>query len=141
MEMVKSDWVAIRKSPPWAIDSWGLGTVVFMPCLFSLEIICSSTLCPLECNSFTKALYFLFAGCLIYELFSGSKLAKTEELRNTVGIPKVLFSSLSFLGICYVPQYRVAYTFGFSFASSYLWIKVHEYLITLTPVYLELILV
>jgi SCY1-like protein 1 len=31
MEMVKSDWVAIRKSPPWAIDSWGLGTVVFMP--------------------------------------------------------------------------------------------------------------
>jgi SCY1-like protein 1 len=54
MEMVKSDWVAIRKSPPWAIDSWGLG-------------------------------------CLIYELFSGSKLAKTEELRNTVGIPKVLF--------------------------------------------------
>lgn len=97
MEMVKSDWVAIRKSPPWAIDSWGLGTVVFMPCLFSLEIICSSTLCPLECNSFTKALYFLFEGCLIYELFSGSKLAKTEELRNTVGIPKVLFSSLSFL--------------------------------------------
>jgi SCY1-like protein 1 len=53
MEMVKSDWVAIRKSPPWAIDSWGLG-------------------------------------CLIYELFSGSKLAKTEELRNTVGIPKSL---------------------------------------------------
>ncbi|CAN6807977.1 unnamed protein product [Brassica oleracea] len=53
MEMVKSDWVAIRKSPPWAIDSWGLG-------------------------------------CLIYELFSGSKLGKTEELRNTVGIPKSL---------------------------------------------------
>ncbi|KAL0844677.1 hypothetical protein Bca101_017923 [Brassica carinata] len=53
MEMVKSDWIAIRKSPPWAIDSWGLG-------------------------------------CLIYELFSGSKLGKTEELRNTVGIPKSL---------------------------------------------------
>ncbi|KFK36944.1 hypothetical protein AALP_AA4G192400 [Arabis alpina] len=53
MEMVKSDWVAIRKSPPWAIDSWGLG-------------------------------------CLIYELFSGSNLGKTEELRNTVGIPKSL---------------------------------------------------
>jgi SCY1-like protein 1 len=31
-----------------------------------------------------------FEGCLIYELFSGSKLAKTEELRNTVGIPKSL---------------------------------------------------
>lgn len=25
MELVKSDWAAIRKSPPWAIDSWGLG--------------------------------------------------------------------------------------------------------------------
>ncbi|KAF2610348.1 hypothetical protein F2Q70_00008691 [Brassica cretica] len=31
-----------------------------------------------------------FEGCLIYELFSGSKLGKTEELRNTVGIPKSL---------------------------------------------------
>ena len=28
MEMVKSDWVAIRKSPPWAIDSWGLGKIL-----------------------------------------------------------------------------------------------------------------
>ncbi|KDP21639.1 hypothetical protein JCGZ_03310 [Jatropha curcas] len=53
MELVKSDWVAIRKSPPWAIDSWGLG-------------------------------------CLIYELFSGIKLGKTEELRNTSSIPKSL---------------------------------------------------
>ncbi|KAJ8647798.1 hypothetical protein MRB53_000821 [Persea americana] len=53
MELVKSDWAAIRKSPPWAIDSWGLG-------------------------------------CLIYELFSGMKLAKTEDLRNTAAIPKSL---------------------------------------------------
>ncbi|KAL5724948.1 hypothetical protein ACHQM5_008148 [Ranunculus cassubicifolius] len=29
-------------------------------------------------------------GCLIYEIFSGMKLAKTEELRNTAGIPKSL---------------------------------------------------
>ncbi|XP_026457158.1 N-terminal kinase-like protein [Papaver somniferum] len=53
MELTKSDWAAIRKSPPYAIDSWGLG-------------------------------------CLIYELFSGMKLAKTEELRNTSSIPKSL---------------------------------------------------
>ncbi|KAG9145581.1 hypothetical protein Leryth_024527 [Lithospermum erythrorhizon] len=53
MELVKSDWATIRKSPPWAIDSWGLG-------------------------------------CLIYELFSGTKLSKTEELRNTSCIPKSL---------------------------------------------------
>ncbi|EXC29917.1 putative inactive serine/threonine-protein kinase scy1 [Morus notabilis] len=53
MELSKSDWAAIRKSPPWAIDSWGLG-------------------------------------CLIYELFSGMKLSKTEELRNTASIPKSL---------------------------------------------------
>ncbi|XP_022873837.1 N-terminal kinase-like protein isoform X2 [Olea europaea var. sylvestris] len=53
MELSKSDWTAIRKSPPWAIDSWGLG-------------------------------------CLIYELFSGMKLRKTEELRNTASIPKSL---------------------------------------------------
>ncbi|XP_041994818.1 probable inactive serine/threonine-protein kinase scy1 isoform X2 [Salvia splendens] len=53
MELSKSDWSAIRKSPPWAIDSWGLG-------------------------------------CLIYELFSGVKLGRTEELRNTTNIPKSL---------------------------------------------------
>ncbi|XP_020597664.1 probable inactive serine/threonine-protein kinase scy1 [Phalaenopsis equestris] len=53
MELAKSDWVSIRKSPPWAIDSWGLG-------------------------------------CLIYELFSGMKLSKTEELRNIASIPKSL---------------------------------------------------
>ncbi|XP_010554724.1 PREDICTED: probable inactive serine/threonine-protein kinase scy1 [Tarenaya hassleriana] len=53
MELVKTDWVAIRKSPSWAIDSWGLG-------------------------------------CLIYELFSGTKLGKTEELRNIGCIPKSL---------------------------------------------------
>ncbi|XP_020205172.1 N-terminal kinase-like protein isoform X2 [Cajanus cajan] len=53
MELAKSDWAAIKKSPPWAIDSWGMG-------------------------------------CLINELFSGMKLGKTEELRNTVSIPKSL---------------------------------------------------
>ncbi|KAI3888243.1 hypothetical protein MKW92_010111 [Papaver armeniacum] len=53
MELAKSDWAAIRKSPPYAIDSWGLG-------------------------------------CLIYELFTGMRLAKTEELGNTASIPKSL---------------------------------------------------
>ncbi|ONK72141.1 uncharacterized protein A4U43_C04F16210 [Asparagus officinalis] len=53
MELSKSDWQTIKKSPPWAIDSWGLG-------------------------------------CLIYEIFSGMRLAKTEELRNTSAIPKSL---------------------------------------------------
>uniref|UniRef100_A0A7N0TIA1 Protein kinase domain-containing protein n=1 Tax=Kalanchoe fedtschenkoi TaxID=63787 RepID=A0A7N0TIA1_KALFE len=53
LELLKSDWAAIRKSPPWSIDSWGMG-------------------------------------CLIYELFSGVKLGKTEELRNTASIPKSL---------------------------------------------------
>ncbi|KAK9061008.1 hypothetical protein SSX86_018188 [Deinandra increscens subsp. villosa] len=53
MELAKSDWATIRKSPPWAIDSWGLG-------------------------------------CLIYEIFGGLKLSKTEELRNTASIPKSL---------------------------------------------------
>ncbi|XP_024975331.1 probable inactive serine/threonine-protein kinase scy1 [Cynara cardunculus var. scolymus] len=53
MELAKSDWATIRKSPPWAIDSWGIG-------------------------------------CLIYEIFAGLKLGKTEELRNTASIPKSL---------------------------------------------------
>ncbi|KAK9070464.1 hypothetical protein SSX86_010866 [Deinandra increscens subsp. villosa] len=53
MELEKSDWSSIRKSPAWAIDSWGLG-------------------------------------CFIYELFSGLKLSKTEELRNTTSLPKSL---------------------------------------------------
>ncbi|KAL6558094.1 hypothetical protein OROMI_018444 [Orobanche minor] len=25
VELLKSDWTAVRRSPPWAIDSWGLG--------------------------------------------------------------------------------------------------------------------
>ncbi|RDX84758.1 putative inactive serine/threonine-protein kinase scy1, partial [Mucuna pruriens] len=53
MELAKSDWDVIKKSPPWAIDSWGIG-------------------------------------CLIYEVFSGQRLGKTEELRNTGSIPKSL---------------------------------------------------
>ncbi|KAK7340345.1 hypothetical protein VNO77_21047 [Canavalia gladiata] len=53
MELVKSDWDVIKKSPPWAIDCWGMG-------------------------------------CLIYEVFSGLRLGKTEELRNTGSIPKSL---------------------------------------------------
>ncbi|KAG6642481.1 probable inactive serine/threonine-protein kinase scy1 [Carya illinoinensis] len=52
-ELLNSDWATIRKSQPWAIDSWGLG-------------------------------------CLIYEIFSGMKLGRTEELKNTASIPKSL---------------------------------------------------
>ncbi|CAN4095084.1 unnamed protein product [Withania somnifera] len=52
-ELLKSDWTTIRKSPPWSIDSWGLG-------------------------------------CLIYELFSGTKLGNSEDLCNTASIPKSL---------------------------------------------------
>ncbi|KAG8651559.1 hypothetical protein MANES_07G142600v8 [Manihot esculenta] len=69
MELAKSDWVAIRKSPPWAIDSWGLG-------------------------------------CFIYELFSGIKLGKTEELRNTVSIPKSLLQDYQRL-LSSVPSRRM----------------------------------
>jgi len=29
MELAKSDWDAIKKSPPWAIDSWGMGMLFF----------------------------------------------------------------------------------------------------------------
>ncbi|KAK8575799.1 hypothetical protein V6N12_063454 [Hibiscus sabdariffa] len=29
VELAKSDWVAIRKAPPWAIDSWGLGCLIY----------------------------------------------------------------------------------------------------------------
>ena len=30
IELAKSDWVAIRKPPPWAIDSWGLGKSILL---------------------------------------------------------------------------------------------------------------
>ncbi|KAL6525393.1 hypothetical protein OROHE_015700 [Orobanche hederae] len=29
MELLKSDWTAVRSSPPWAIDSWGLGCLIY----------------------------------------------------------------------------------------------------------------
>ena len=31
MELAKSDWDAIKKSPPWAIDSWGMGMLFSVP--------------------------------------------------------------------------------------------------------------
>ena len=37
MELVKSDWAAIRKSPPWALDSWGLGKcIIALSCILIL---------------------------------------------------------------------------------------------------------
>ena len=50
-EVAKEDWAAVAQSPPWAVDSWGLG-------------------------------------CLVQEAFSGSELARTEDLRNLGPIPK-----------------------------------------------------
>ena len=50
-EVAKEDWAAVEQSPPWAVDSWGLG-------------------------------------CLVQEAFSGSELARTEDLRNLGPIPK-----------------------------------------------------
>ena len=41
MELVKSDLAVIRKSPAWAIDSWGLGKselFLLMGCLFLLVL-------------------------------------------------------------------------------------------------------
>ncbi|KAG0591818.1 hypothetical protein KC19_1G204500 [Ceratodon purpureus] len=29
LELAKSDWNVIRKSPPWALDSWGLGCLIY----------------------------------------------------------------------------------------------------------------
>ncbi|KAL6525391.1 hypothetical protein OROHE_015698 [Orobanche hederae] len=29
VELLKSDWTAVRRSPPWAIDSWGLGCLIY----------------------------------------------------------------------------------------------------------------
>ncbi|GKA38565.1 probable inactive serine/threonine-protein kinase scy1 [Tanacetum coccineum] len=76
MELAKADWATIRKSPPWAIDSWGLGKLFFTPYVCKL----------------TRSVAYLIAtiGCLIYEIFAGLKLSKTEELRNTSSIPKSL---------------------------------------------------
>jgi len=28
--LAKFDWIAIRKSPPWAIDYWGLDKSIFL---------------------------------------------------------------------------------------------------------------
>ncbi|CAI0552283.1 unnamed protein product [Linum tenue] len=96
MELVKSDWVAIRKSPPWAIDAWGLG-------------------------------------CLINELFSGTKLAKTEDLRSTAAIPKLLpllASSLEF-GSAAAPALTALLKMGS-------WLSAEEYTLKVLPTIVKL---
>ncbi|KAG5563185.1 hypothetical protein RHGRI_005816 [Rhododendron griersonianum] len=45
----------------------------------------------IDSSTQSECLYIL--GCLIYELFSGTKLGKTEELRDTASIPKLLLLS------------------------------------------------
>ncbi|KAH7616919.1 putative inactive serine/threonine-protein kinase scy1 [Nannochloris sp. 'desiccata'] len=52
-EVGKQNWDAVRTSPEWSVDAWGLG-------------------------------------CLIQEVYSGSSLARTEDLRVTDNIPKNL---------------------------------------------------
>jgi len=52
-EVGKENWEAVRDSPEWSVDAWGLG-------------------------------------CLIQEVYSGSSLARTEDLRVTDNIPKNL---------------------------------------------------
>ncbi|CAN1311402.1 N-terminal kinase-like protein [Linum perenne] len=96
MELVKSDWVAIRKSPPWAIDAWGLG-------------------------------------CFINELFSGIKLGKTEELRNTAAIPKLLpllASSLEF-GSAAAPALTALLKMGS-------WLSAEEFTVKVLPTIVKL---
>lgn len=148
MELSKSDWETIKKSPPWAIDSWGLGrgilnhyeplnllvkvfyitmlweflnSVSLCSHFFSIDIFFTIFLIHLLCiftlymikisyglvlrsawyfvicfNESLKIIFcfmitfiFLLPGCLVYELFSSARLAKTEELRGTASIPKV----------------------------------------------------
>ncbi|GKE45514.1 N-terminal kinase-like protein, partial [Tanacetum coccineum] len=38
-ELAKADWATIRKSPPWAIDFWGLGKLLFTP--YVCKLTCS----------------------------------------------------------------------------------------------------
>ena len=42
IDLLKNDWVTIRKSPAWVVDTWGMGFLIFEPqmliylvCLFS----------------------------------------------------------------------------------------------------------
>lgn len=57
MELTKSDWAAIRKSPPWAIDSWGLGKV--LP-LYGKEIPNITHVFQLHVLAVLASLYDLF---------------------------------------------------------------------------------
>lgn len=43
-ELGKNDWSTIRKSPPWAIDSWGLGALYVVPCVNN-SVFVGYTLC------------------------------------------------------------------------------------------------
>lgn len=61
-------------------------------CFISLSLV---DLCKYVDSISCKVIFnyhwaLLITGCLIYDLFSSTKLAKTEDLRNTSQIPKVM---------------------------------------------------
>ncbi|XWS56935.1 hypothetical protein CRYUN_Cryun09bG0128200 [Craigia yunnanensis] len=108
MELAKSDWATIRKSPPWAIDSWGLVLVTLVSWVylhhdvpFGLEDISWHGFSYEFCVRVDTGCYSL---CLIYEIFSGRKLGKTEELSNIASFPKGVFilipCKVHFIFIC-----------------------------------------
>jgi hypothetical protein len=59
-----------------------------------------------------KRYHVLFiSGCLIYELFSGGKLTRTEDLRNIASIPKVSFHGCTgFFGWFWIYSMNLSYS-------------------------------
>lgn len=62
-------------------------------CYFNLRHVFVILITSLSLTAIYSCSFCLFnsfgLGCFIYELFSGTKLGKQDELRNTVSIPKV----------------------------------------------------
>ncbi|XP_057550797.1 uncharacterized protein LOC130828810 [Amaranthus tricolor] len=62
-----------------------------LPSLVQMDVLLIYVSCvAIARTSFSK-------GCLIYEIFAGMKLNKTEELRNTSSIPKSLIPDYQIL--------------------------------------------
>ncbi|KAK2982402.1 hypothetical protein RJ640_026245 [Escallonia rubra] len=128
MELAKSDWAAIRKSPPWAIDSWGLGKSFSGPLFARLSA-------TLEFYAFSQVKFIKACGklCVEKDTFFRKLPNLAEQLPRQIVLKKLLpllASALEF-GSAAAPALTALLKLG-------AWLSADEFSIKVVPTIVKL---